>query len=129
MQAKYQANDFMETVFNDTTMASLTTEEVYNLRQLVDAKKFINESTQALLLRNSLICWYENSPMPDSSEKYEKFEGNFRQNFFWKQMEQKEELTRKLNMMSTFGSIPTHKELKKMRQKIDELVNDHTLAT
>mgnify|MGYP006950270731 CR=1 FL=1 len=35
----------METVFNDTTMAGLTTEDVYNLRQLVDAKKFINEST------------------------------------------------------------------------------------
>lgn len=84
MQAKYQANDFMETVFNDDSMASLTSEEVYNLRQLVDAKKFINESTQALLLRNALICWFENSPMPDSNELFDKYETNFRQNFFWK---------------------------------------------
>ena len=60
----------METVFNDTMMASLTTEEVYNLRQLVDAKKFINESTQALLLRNALMCWYENSTLPDSIEVF-----------------------------------------------------------
>jgi hypothetical protein len=44
-------------------------------------------------------------------------------------MEQKEELTKKLNMMSTFGSIPTQKELKEMRIKIDDLVNDHSLPT
>ena len=44
-------------------------------------------------------------------------------------MEQKEELTKKLNMMSTFGSIHTHKELKEMRRKIDDLVNDNSLPT
>jgi hypothetical protein len=55
----------METVFNDKTMANLTKEEVYNISQLVDAKKFINESTQALLLRNALISWFENQPLPD----------------------------------------------------------------
>ena len=31
VQAKYQANDFMETVYGDTSMASLTNEDVYNL--------------------------------------------------------------------------------------------------
>lgn len=71
MQAKYQANDFMETVFNDTTMAGLTAEDCYSLNQLIDAKKFMNETTQALLLRNALICWFENSTLPDSAEKYE----------------------------------------------------------
>lgn len=77
----------METVFNDKTMANLTKEEVYNMAQLTDAKKFINETTQALLLRNGLICWFENSGLPDSTETYEKFESNFRQNFFWKQLQ------------------------------------------
>lgn len=78
VQAKYQANDFMETVYNDTSMKSLTTEAVYNLRQLVDAKKFINESTQALLLKNALMCWFENSTLPDSIELYEKFDASFK---------------------------------------------------
>lgn len=98
VQAKYMANDFMETVFNDSSMAGLTAEEAYKLDQLIDAKKFINENTQALLLRNALICWFENSTLPDDVEKYEQFESNFRQNYFWKQLDQKEELTRKLNV-------------------------------
>ena len=51
----------METVFNDTSIARLTAEEAYTLSQLVDAKKFMNETTQAWLLRNALICWFENS--------------------------------------------------------------------
>lgn len=93
----------METVFNDTTMASLTKEEVYSVGQIIDAKKFINESTQALLLRNALICWFENSPLPVTLDKYELFERNFRQNFFWKQLEQKEILTKKLQEQGTFG--------------------------
>lgn len=78
VQAKYQANDFMETVYNDTSMKSLTTEAVYNLRQLDDAKKFINESTQALLLKNALMCWFENCTLPDSVELYEKFDASFK---------------------------------------------------
>jgi hypothetical protein len=35
----------METVFGDTSMASLTNEDVYSLSQIIDAKKFINEGT------------------------------------------------------------------------------------
>jgi len=35
----------METVFNDTSMAGLTSEDAYKLDQLVDAKKFMNENT------------------------------------------------------------------------------------
>jgi hypothetical protein len=86
----------METVFGDTSMGSLTNEDVYNLDQLINAKKFLNEGTQALLLKNALICWFENSVLPSDAETYEKFEKNFRQNFFWKQLEQKEELAKKL---------------------------------
>lgn len=119
----------METVFNDTSMASLTKEEVYNMGQLVDAKKFINESTQALLLRNALICWFENSTLPDSAQVYEKFESNFRQNYFWKQLEQKEELTKKLQLSGNFGQIPSHEQIKEMKLKIDALANDQNLAT
>jgi hypothetical protein len=90
----------METVFSDSAMASITNEEVYSLRQLVDAKKFINESAQALLLKNALMCWYENAPLPDDIDKFTVFETNFRVNFFWKLIEQKDELSKKLNMMS-----------------------------
>jgi len=35
----------METVFGDSSMASLTNEDAYTLNQLTDAKKFINETT------------------------------------------------------------------------------------
>jgi hypothetical protein len=35
----------METVFNDSSMAKLTSEEAYSIEQLMDAKKFINEQT------------------------------------------------------------------------------------
>ena len=41
MQSKYQANDFMETVYSDSSMASLTNEDVYNLVQLKDAMEFL----------------------------------------------------------------------------------------
>jgi len=68
----------METVFNDHSMATLCKEDCYSLSQLTDAKKFMNENTTALLLRNALICWFENRPMPDSCEEYERFESNFR---------------------------------------------------
>jgi hypothetical protein len=119
----------METVFNDTSMANQTKEDVYNLSQLIDAKKFINESTQALLLRNALICWYENNTLPDNVEDYERFEQNFRQNFFWKQLEQKEELTRKLNTTGTFGQIPSKEKLQGLKDKIDSLANNQNLST
>ncbi len=74
----------METVFNDSAMAKLSAEEAYNIEQLLDAKKFINEQTQALLYKNALSCWVENQPLPTSLEKFKKFEDNFKQQFFWK---------------------------------------------
>lgn len=74
----------METVFGDKSLSQSTNEAAYSLSQTIDAKKFMNENTQALLLKNAVICWFENSPLPTDFDQYEKFEESFRQNFFWK---------------------------------------------
>ena len=86
MQAKDQANDFMEIVI-DPSLATMGNDEVYNLQQLTDAKKFLAETTQALLLKFALICWNENQVLPDNAAVYAKFEENFRNMFFWKIVE------------------------------------------
>lgn len=91
MQAKDQANDFMEIVL-DPSLATMGTDEVYSLYQLTDAKKFLADGTQALLLKNALICWNENQILPDSPDVYAKFEENFRNSFFWKIIEHKENM-------------------------------------
>lgn len=74
----------METVFGDASMAQLTNEDVYSLSQLTDAKKFLAENTMALLLRNAVMCWSENSPLPSNVNTYKDYEKKFRDNFFWK---------------------------------------------
>ncbi len=61
----------MESVYDDHSMSTKKEEDVYSLSQILLAKKFINESGSALLLRNALMCWFENSVLPDSTEKYE----------------------------------------------------------
>ena len=38
----------------------IPTDEVYSLDQLTDAKKYLSDGTQALLLKNAIICWNEN---------------------------------------------------------------------
>lgn len=43
-QAKDQANDFMEIVM-DPSLADMTNDEVYNIHQLADAKKFLSDGT------------------------------------------------------------------------------------
>ena len=63
---------------------------VYDFQQLEKAKKFIADNTSSLLLKNAVISWCENSLMPDNTELYEKFERNFRDNYFWKCVEEKE---------------------------------------
>ena len=78
--------------FEDTSIADMGTDEVYSIYQLVDAKKFLAETTQALLLKNAVICWNENQVMPDSAQVYAKFEENFRNQFFWKIVEHKENM-------------------------------------
>ena len=97
----------METVYGDTS--SLSDAEVYTLKEILQAKKFLNENTQSLLLRNALICWSENSTLPQSKELYEQYELNFRQKFLWKQIKQKDGLTKNLQMMNHYGKIPTQK--------------------
>lgn len=87
---KYQAGDFMESVYDDHTMSSNNEDDVYTLSQLLLGKKFINEFASAVLLKNALICWTENQPLPQSVELYEEFEKNFKKNFFWKQLELKD---------------------------------------
>ena len=72
-------------------------DEVYSLFQLVDAKKFIADSTQALLLKFAIICWNENQVLPDSAAVYAKFEANFRNSFFWKIVEFKENMVTNLS--------------------------------
>ncbi len=44
MQAKDQANDFMEIVI-DPGLATMGSDEVYSLYQLTDAKKFLSDGT------------------------------------------------------------------------------------
>ena len=44
MQAKDQANDFMEIVL-DPSLGSMGNEEVYSIHQLQDAKQFLADST------------------------------------------------------------------------------------
>jgi hypothetical protein len=46
------------------------------------------------------MCWFENSPLPKTHIQFDQWESNFRQNFFWKMLQQKEELTKKLNFVN-----------------------------
>lgn len=76
----------------DPHLANMTNDEVYDIDRLADAKKFLSDGTQALLLKNAIICWNENQLLPDSAETYAKFEANFRNMFFWKIIEDKENM-------------------------------------
>jgi len=80
----------METAQNEVSMKTITNEDVYDLQQLSKAKNFIIDTTQPLLLKNAVICWTENTVLPDDPKVYEKYESNFRQAFFWKIIQQKE---------------------------------------
>ena len=126
-QAKDQANDFMEIVI-DPNVASMSADEVYSNFQLHDAKKFIADGTQALLLKNAIICWNENQILPDNPNIYAKFESNFRNQFFWKIIEHKENMVASLSARGD-GAIPSKKQLKELKEKIDNLQADYSLAT
>lgn len=45
-----------------------------------------------MLLKNAIICWNENQVLPDSAQIYKKFEEHFRNLFFWKIIEHKENM-------------------------------------
>lgn len=103
---------------------------MYNLEQLSQAKKFINEFATAKLLKTALMCWINNSALPSSKQEFLEFEEVLRQQIGWKQVEQKEEIVRKLSLNNSFGTTtPTSKDLKDLKAKIELLVNDQTLAT
>jgi len=50
---------------------------------------FMQLNTQALLLRNAVMCWTENSTLPHTIELFDKFEVNFKTKFFWKILQYK----------------------------------------
>ena len=104
-QAKDQANDFME-ITVDSGLATMRNDEVYSLFHLGNAKKFLAEGTQALLLKNAIMCWNENQVLPDNPHLYAKFEENFRNDFFWKIIEHKENMVTNMSSKST-EKIPT----------------------
>jgi hypothetical protein len=66
-------------------------------------------NTQALLLKNAVICWSENSLMPDTYQRFEMFERNFRDNYFWKCVEEKEIM--KKNQKLDIQNMPTEEKL------------------
>lgn len=88
----------METAQNEVQMKNMQNEDVYDLHQLAKAKAFIADTTQPLLLKNAVICWTENTVLPDDPKEYEKYDANFRQQFFWKIIQQKEQI------IKAFGS-------------------------
>ena len=90
----YVCNDYMETVLG-TGDSAMTREKVYSIAQLGDAKSFLSTTTSALLLKQAVMCWSENTILPDDPYVYEKWEKKFRSQFFWKIIQEKEEMLSK----------------------------------
>lgn len=66
--------------------------------------------------------------LPDSADIYARFEDNFRNAFFWKIIEHKE------NMIATLGQrgdagIPSQRQLRELQKRIDDLQASYSLAT
>ena len=77
-----------------------------------------------------MICWTENSLPPTTKAQYDIFEENFRKNFFWKQLEMKDTIVKKFEQnAATTTNAPTERDLKALKDKIDRMVDDNTLAT
>jgi len=73
------------------------------------------------LLKNAIICWNENQVLPDSAAVYAKFEEHFRNQFFWKIVEQKENVLQTLALRGDSSGIPSKAQLLELQQKIDGL--------
>ena len=68
--------------------------------------------------------------LPDDPELYARFEEHFRNNFFWKIIEQKENfIAQKENRPNAQDNMPTKKELVALKQKITDLQANYSLAT
>jgi hypothetical protein len=68
------------------------------------------------LLKNAVMCWSENSLMPDTYERYQMFEKNFRDNYFWKCVEEKEVMKTTLRLEAV--DLPDEKDLIAVQAKI-----------
>jgi hypothetical protein len=67
--------------------------------------------------------------LPDDPNVYAKFEENFRNLFFWKIIEHKENMVSTLSNRGDANGIPSRKQIEELRQKIDKLQSDYSLAT
>jgi hypothetical protein len=108
----------METVNNESNLSDAN-DQVYSYYQLENAKKFISDVTTSLLLKQALICWTENCVAPESAEQFEKFQRSFRDKFFWKCVEEKEELKR--TARAEIQNPPTEAQLKEIQGRIQQL--------
>lgn len=116
MQAKDQANDYMEMTY-DPNLANMASDQVYSIIDLEAAKKYLADGTQALLLKNALICWNENQILPDDPALYARFEEHFRNSFFWKIIEHKENMiAAKESRPNANDNMPTKAELNELKQ-------------
>ena len=102
----YVCNDYMETVLG-TGDPQMTREKVYSISQLKDAKDFMKDNTSALLLKQAVMCWSENQILPDDPVVYEKWERKFRETFFWKIIQEKEDIKQKKSQRGDL-KIPTN---------------------
>lgn len=101
----------METIHNDTSMKGRHQEDVYDLNQLKKAKQFIQDYTQPLLLKNAIICWTENCTLPDDPRIYERYDTNFKTQFFWKIIQQKEKIISSIGTQGRDTGIPSKEKL------------------
>ena len=117
----------METVLG-TGDPAMTREKVYSIAQLGDAKAYLSQTTSALLLKQAVMCWNANQILPDDPHVYEKWEKDFRSKFFWKIIQEKDEMiTRKAARGDL--KIPTQAQLKDLAQKITDLQDNYSLST
>jgi hypothetical protein len=67
--------------------------------------------------------------LPNNPNVYAKFEENFRNLFFWKIIEHKENMVATLSNRGDASGIPSKKQLGELRKKIDDLQQEYSLAT
>ena len=81
------------------------------------------------MLKNAIICWNENQVLPDDADTYAKFESNFRDLYFWKIIEHKENMVAQLSARGDASGIPSKKQLQELQERIEKLQADYSLAT
>lgn len=61
------------------------------------------------------MCWTENTVLPDDPLVYDQFEANFRQQFFWKIVQQKEMIIKAITSNGKDTGLPSKEKLKKLK--------------